>query len=523
MTSFVSSYRTALKQFFEQSWLGYLFIALYGIRYGMAASIPLGNDEAYYWDWGRALQLSYYDHPPFVAWLSKLGQWVWPFSGYLEGRFWIPIAHLGLSLNLIYIASKLSRNALSVNQKLVFLLATQLAPIINLGGFMLMPDAGLLLWLSAFLALGIYILKEQHGQLSSFQGFLLGLLVGLSFLSKYHGIAIGGAGSLYLFLACKDCRKLSRVSAYLVGFAIAVSPVVFWNIANQFASFRFQLSHGFAEPSFHLDWGLRIITAELLLLTPLVLWGLIKGVRLGIGNQGVQLLCAASLPLLALVIAMSFFKEVLPHWPLPSLWLLSPVIVLGNPSAKSWWFKGNVIYSTALVGILALAVGVPSLRQSLLTSLGGKPQGLGELTLWPYLVEDLKEREAFSPAHFSHLDLPAHCKDQPRIGSFRWFWGAQLSFYMDGQPSIHVFDQNRPSYYDFRDDLSSDVGCPIVFIGDKRHANQPWLSQYIDTIDTEVFLPSMHQDRESIIIWGTIRKPFNRLSQLGKEASKGKS
>lgn len=32
-------------------------------RLWVASEIPFGNDEAYYWDWGRAPQASYFDHP----------------------------------------------------------------------------------------------------------------------------------------------------------------------------------------------------------------------------------------------------------------------------------------------------------------------------------------------------------------------------------------------------------------------------------------------------------------------------
>ena len=49
-----------------------LIVALL-IRWLMSSTIPLGHDETYYWDWGRNLQWSYYDHPPGVAWLRSAG------------------------------------------------------------------------------------------------------------------------------------------------------------------------------------------------------------------------------------------------------------------------------------------------------------------------------------------------------------------------------------------------------------------------------------------------------------------
>jgi hypothetical protein len=36
------------------------------------ATLPLHPDEAYYWLWSRHLALSYFDHPPMIAYLIKL-------------------------------------------------------------------------------------------------------------------------------------------------------------------------------------------------------------------------------------------------------------------------------------------------------------------------------------------------------------------------------------------------------------------------------------------------------------------
>ena len=43
------------------------------IRCVIAASIGLGNDEVYYVTYAQHLQWNYFDHPPMVAWLIKLG------------------------------------------------------------------------------------------------------------------------------------------------------------------------------------------------------------------------------------------------------------------------------------------------------------------------------------------------------------------------------------------------------------------------------------------------------------------
>jgi 4-amino-4-deoxy-L-arabinose transferase-like glycosyltransferase len=43
------------------------------IRLAFAALLPVFPDEAYYWDWSRRLAPGYFDHPPGIAWVVRLG------------------------------------------------------------------------------------------------------------------------------------------------------------------------------------------------------------------------------------------------------------------------------------------------------------------------------------------------------------------------------------------------------------------------------------------------------------------
>src|ERR1700756_605362 len=48
-------------------------LALVVLRLGAAALTPLTFDEAYYWMWSKHLAGGYYDHPPMVAVVIRLG------------------------------------------------------------------------------------------------------------------------------------------------------------------------------------------------------------------------------------------------------------------------------------------------------------------------------------------------------------------------------------------------------------------------------------------------------------------
>src|SRR5258706_9671917 len=50
-----------------------MILALVALRLGAAAWTPLTFDEAYYWMWSKHLAGGYYDHPPGVAAVIRLG------------------------------------------------------------------------------------------------------------------------------------------------------------------------------------------------------------------------------------------------------------------------------------------------------------------------------------------------------------------------------------------------------------------------------------------------------------------
>src|SRR6201993_5617588 len=48
-------------------------LALIALRLVSAAYTPITFDEAYYWTWSKHLAGGYYDHPPMVAVVIRLG------------------------------------------------------------------------------------------------------------------------------------------------------------------------------------------------------------------------------------------------------------------------------------------------------------------------------------------------------------------------------------------------------------------------------------------------------------------
>ena len=172
-----------------------LFVALL-IRWLMSTTIPLGHDETYYWDWGRHLQWSYYDHPPGVAWLSWLGQF---FGGsLLAARFWPPLIHLAATLMLVACTTLMAERSLSKQEAWILFGSTQLSPILSAGGIMLLPDIGLIFFMSVFLLLVFCLALTKDGKAGMGIFILMGLSGGLAFCFKYHAAPMVSGSMLCL-------------------------------------------------------------------------------------------------------------------------------------------------------------------------------------------------------------------------------------------------------------------------------------------------------------------------------------
>src|SRR5688572_11474132 len=54
-------------------WAVGLIVALTVARFAIAPFVPLAFDEAYYWRWSTNLAWGYFDHPPMIAWIVRVG------------------------------------------------------------------------------------------------------------------------------------------------------------------------------------------------------------------------------------------------------------------------------------------------------------------------------------------------------------------------------------------------------------------------------------------------------------------
>jgi len=211
-----------MKVFFNKITILHVILIWTVVTLLVAGYTQLYEDEAYYWMYSRFLDWGYFDHPPMVAVLIKLGSWI---PGELGVRL---ISVLAVS-GALYITYCFSENR---DQLLYGLILFSILSI-TMVGMLSLPDNALVL----FTALFFLVYKQYLDNDTAVHALLMGLVVAGLLYSKYHGILI------IFFTLISNLRILQRRSIWIV---IVVSlltflPHVLWQFHNDFPSISYHV------------------------------------------------------------------------------------------------------------------------------------------------------------------------------------------------------------------------------------------------------------------------------------------
>ncbi|MGC9150727.1 MAG: glycosyltransferase family 39 protein [Microbacter sp.] len=203
------------------------------LRLILTFMMGLMPQDAYYFYYSTHLSLSYFDHPPMIAYMLK-------FFTLLLGKSALTL-HLAdfivTSFTLIifyrFLQDFLQGEAL---RKAFLLIAT--TPLMTVLSINSTPDVPLLF----FWALTLLMLHRAIKSNQLIHWIWGGILVGLTFDSKYTGIFAWGGMFLFLLLSQKHRKTILSLRFFLftLFFVITALPVIIWNVDNHFISFKYQ-------------------------------------------------------------------------------------------------------------------------------------------------------------------------------------------------------------------------------------------------------------------------------------------
>jgi 4-amino-4-deoxy-L-arabinose transferase-like glycosyltransferase len=238
-------------------------LVLVALRLAAAAWTPLTFDEAYYWMWSKHLAFGYYDHPPMVAFVIRLGTLI---AGDTElgVRLISILLALPMSWAVYHTAAILFGGRRVAATATILLNVTLMAAV---GTLIVTPDAPLLVAASFVLFFLAKVLQTGRGA----WWLAVGVAVGTALLSKYTALFFGPAILIWLATVPKLRRWLISPWPYLGGIvAFAVfAPVVLWNADHHWVSFIKQLGRARIE-DFRPAFIAELIPTQIAFATPLV-------------------------------------------------------------------------------------------------------------------------------------------------------------------------------------------------------------------------------------------------------------
>ncbi len=216
-----------------------------------SSATELIDDEAYYWVYSKFLSWGYFDHPPMVALLIKIGYAVF------QNELGVRLMSVLLSTCTIFIVESL------IEKKNFFLFASIVISVgfLQLGGILAVPDTPLLF----FTALFFWIYKKYVADISYKNAFGFGLIIALLFYSKYHGLLV------LVFSLLSNLRLLRYKQTWFIFLCVLFfyTPHLFWQTENDWVSFRYHLFESNVN-TYKFSYTTDYILGQLLLTGPLI-------------------------------------------------------------------------------------------------------------------------------------------------------------------------------------------------------------------------------------------------------------
>jgi len=280
-----------------------------------AAFTGLAHDEAYYWMYSKNLDWGFYDHPPAVALMIKVGYFLF------ENVFGLRLVNVltgCLSLFLLWkICSKYGEDFL------LFVSLVSGVIIFHGYGFIVVPDGPLLASsIFYFWALDKYLNSDKIKYI-----LILALSIALMLYSKYHGFLI------LLFTIIAAPKLLVKRSFWLVTlFSILLYlPHIIWQVKNSYPPLQYHLL-GRGNRAYDISFTLNYFLGILLISGPLIgfiLWYAFFKVRTHLKWE--RILKYNVLGVVIFFFFSSFHGKIEPNWNIP---VVIPLLILSYKYLK---------------------------------------------------------------------------------------------------------------------------------------------------------------------------------------------
>jgi len=409
-----------------------------------AGLTELQDDEAYYWVYSRYLDWGYFDHPPMIALLVKMGYAIFP------NELGVRLFPLLLNIFSLVLIEKLTDRK---NPWLFYGIALSMA-VIQVTGFIAVPDIPLIF----FTALFFWCYKKFIGKQNLVNTLLLGVSVALLLYSKYHAVLI------VFFVTLSNLHLFKKYQLYIAGVValLLFAPHLWWQYQHDWVSFRYHLFESNVNP-YKPSFTISYIIGQLLLPGPIAGFILLPAALLYKPNKESasyrteKALRFTMVGIYAFFLLSSFRGKVEGNWTSPAL---VPLIVLAHQSMidklkwQKWLFR---LLPVTLVLVLFARV---------------------------IMIEDILPVKAVRERYHSWKDWPAIMKEKTQglpvvfsnsyqRASKYWFYTGQMTY----SQNIYKGRRNNYNFWPIEDSL---LGKPVYLL------DKYGLERFKDSLNTPI-------------------------------------
>lgn len=430
-----------------------IILFVFCFRVLFALHLGLVNDEAYYWVWAQHLSLSYFDHPPLVAYFIAATTAI--FGNTAFGIRMASIIVSALASIGVFMTARILFDS-RVGMWAVALLNVFFVAII--GGFIVAPDTPLILFWAAAMSAGAMLVKTQ----STKWWYLIGLLVGLGLLGKYMMILFIPAMVLFCFSQSEFRKWFLKPAPYfaLLLIILVFLPVLIWNYNHDWISFAHQFSHGLAEKeSFTFRYFFEYIAGQMMMTNPIFFVIILFMIWQGIirkKNDAISYLSWLTIIPLAFFGVSSLRAKVEANWPVAAY--LSGAVLL------AYWFDKRIyknatsskpyirlLYGVIIFNIIFSSLVLVHVKLDLFTL---KHDRTDEIFGWEQLAKEVQ---------FYYKKQPFNQKTFIIGDSYQL--ASQLYFNLHGKQRVYENPtEGRANVFSVIDDFSDKKGWNVIFV-----------------------------------------------------------
>ena len=403
------------------------------LRSLVAGLTELGNDEVYYWTYALFPDWSHFDHPPMVGWLINL------FTGNLtfDSTFMLRVPALVLGTLNTWLAWRLGllTGSRKAGWYAAVLYTGSLYATVLTGTFIL-PDTPLA---TCYLGSLYFMLRAcgcaSNGEEKPSLFLWAGLLAGGALLSKYTGAFLWAGTLLYLLLYNRKMLASPWLWAGIGLSLVLFAPVIAWNVTHRASGLLYHAERVafFGKKTDFLSLG-RELAGSFLYNNPvnvvLMLWAIryyVTSPARPVTPAFFRMVLCQSVPMIAVFVFFSLFRNTLPHWSAPAFF---PLLVLAAAAAAHRNLYKPLHLSLGLV-VLVLVAGTLQIRTGLIPLSTTTDVSL-DMYGWKQLGTEFKN---IQQEQENLYDLSRGKEGMPpgaALLATRWFPAAHLDYYVAG-------------------------------------------------------------------------------------------